>query len=408
VVVEYGEHLGRLGEGTIAHAILPKEEEDYTGTVQLENLSPNTTYYYRLLVDGDPFPADHPASFKTFPEVAAHARIGFLADVFFKEEKSAPALQALSGEEPDLVLILGDWPHGDPKQLSEMRRMYRSFRNQTTTMGSEFVQHILWKVPVARVWDDHDYGTNNSDKTFPGRQEAIQAHDEYWPSYGRPNPQDGIWHKFRYGDLVEVFVLDLRSQRDPDSYLDPRFIPDNRAGSNRDELRYDPGRSMLDGDASDGYPTGQKQWLKEGLLTSTARWKIIASTVPWNPTVPKDDGWWDFMAERQELMQFIETNEINNVLVVSGDIHSGGAIDDGSHSGLPEMSVPICSPPWPLQTTCWLHGPARYLSCGDWSNGGPLETGVGYGLVTLTGDTAVVEVKSERGETLLDLSVLEE
>jgi len=408
VKVGYGEHPGMLDEKITAHTVIPREEDDYTGTIQLENLAPDTTYFYRLLVDGDPVDSETSTSFKTFPEVPSGARIGFLADIFVSEKKSAPALQALSIEVPDLVVILGDWPHMDATQLSKMRRMYRDFRNHTTVMGGEFVNHILWKFPVARVWDDHDYGTNNSDKAFLGKTEAIQAHDEYWPSYDRPNPQAGLWHKFRYGDLVEVFMLDLRSQRDPDSYRDSRYVSDGWPGANRDELRYDPARSMLDGDESDGDPKGQKQWLKDGLLTSAAKWKMVVSSVPWNPTVPKDDAWWDFMAERQELMDFIDTNEIDGVIVVSGDIHSGGAIDDGTYSGLPEMSVPICWPPRTLQTTCWLHGPARYLRCGEWSHGGPIETGVGYGLVTLTEDTAVIQTKSERGETLLELPVFQE
>jgi alkaline phosphatase D len=86
---------------------------------------------------------------------------------------------------------------------------------------------------------------------------------------------------------------------------------------------------MLDGDESDGDPKGQKQWLKDGLLTSTAQWKIIASSVPWNSTVPKDDAWWDFMAEREELMQRIDTNGIGGIIVVSGDIHTGGLLTTG-------------------------------------------------------------------------------
>jgi len=408
VEVGYGEQPNLSDETVFPQAVNPREEDDYTGLIELENLSANTMYYYRIILNGEPVQSESFPSFKTFPESASNLRIGVLADTFFSAWDSAPALQALSDDGPDLVLVLGDWPHGDKEELSDMRRMHRGFREKRTLIGRQFLEHILLKYPVAYVWDDHDYHTNNSDKTFARKGEALQAYDEYWPCYDRPNPQAGIWHKFTYGDFVEVFMLDLRSQRDLDTYKDPRYIPDNMPGANRDQLRYDPERSILDGDESDGDPKGQKQWLKDGLLTSTAQWKIIASTVAWNPTVPKDDAWWDFLAEREELMQFIETNDIAGIIFVSGDMHSGGAIDDGTYAGLPEISLPLCTRASPIQTTCFLHKPAIKSACGDWSHGGPIEMGNGYGVITLTGTAAVLEAKSETGSLLLELSLSQE
>ena len=408
VEVGYGEQPDLSDETVFPQAVNPREEDDYTGLIELENLSANTMYYYRIILNGEPVQSESFPSFKTFPESTSNATIGVLTDSAYAWWILAPALQALSDDEPDLVLVLGDWPHVSAQELSDMRRGQRGFRERRTVIGGQFLDHILLKYPVAHVWDDHDYGTNNSDKTFPAKSEALQVYDEYWPCYDRPNPQAGIWHKFTYGDFVEVFMLDLRSQRDLDTYKDPRYIPDNLPGANRDELRYDPARSMLDGDESDGDPKGQKQWLKDGLLTSTAQWKIIASTVAWNPTVPKDDAWWDFLAEREELMQFIEANDIGGIIVVSGDMHSGGAIDDGTYAGLPEISVPLCNWASSTQTTCFLHQPARKLACGDWSHGGPIEMGNGYGVITLTGSAAVLEAKSETGALLFELSLSQE
>ena len=407
VEVGYGEQPDLSDETVSYQTVIPRVEDDYTCFIELENLSANTIYYYRIIVNGEPVQSDSFPSFKTFPESTSSAKIGFLTDSFYHWYNSAPALQALSDDEPDLVLVLGDWPHGGAQVLSEMRLMHRRFRMRRTGTAGQFVDYILLKYPVAHVWDDHDYGGNDTDKTFAGKSDAVQAYDEYWPCYDRPNPQAGIWHKFKYGDFIEVFMLDLRSQRDPDSYKDPRYIPDDMPGANRYELRNDPGRSILDGDESEGDPKGQKQWLKDGLLTSTAQWKIIASSVPWNSTVPKDDAWWDFMAEREELMQFIDTNGIGGIIVVSGDIHTGGAIDDGTYGGLPEISVPICTVGG-LQPTCYLNGPPQYLGCGNWSHGGPIAVGTGYGLITLTDNAAVIEAKDKGGATLFDLSLFQE
>ena len=57
------------------------------------------------------------------------------------------------------------------------------------------------------------------------------------------------------------------------------------------------------------------------------------SSVPFNPGTKPYDAWGGFLDERGELLQFIEDNNITGVVVMTGDIHSGGAMDDGTNSG---------------------------------------------------------------------------
>lgn len=158
---------------------------------------------------------------------------------------------------------------------------------------------------------------------------------------------------------------------------------------------------MLDGDeCPENKPKGQKQWLKDGLLNSHARWKIIVSTVPWNPTTPKGDAWWDFKAEQEELLEFFKYNDITGLIMVSGDIHTGGAIDDGANSGIPEMSVPATNLAGE-GTSCRLNNPLQDLGCGEWSHGFS-DAGSGYGLITLTPDSALIEARNEKGRIVRD------
>ena len=117
-------------------------------------------------------------------------------------------------------------------------------------------------------------------------------------------------------------MLDLRSQRDPNSVSDS------------------PSKSILGAE--------QKAWMKEGLLRATATWKFIMSTVPFNPTSKRSDSWAAFQTERHEIVEFIETNGISNVIIISGDIHSGGALDNGINSG---------SQSFLLHTQIFLHVP---------------------------------------------------
>ena len=110
--------------------------------------------------------------------------------------------------------------------------------------------------------------------------------------------------------------------------------------------------------------------------------------MPWNPTVPKQDAWHGFQTEQQELVDFINSEGITGVIFLSGDLHLGGAIDDGSNAYLPEMNVPHTNNRGD-DTTC-----GGEDVCGAWSEGWD-PGGGGYGLVTVSPDSVLLQVKDE-------------
>ncbi len=68
----------------------------------------------------------------------------------------------------------------------------------------------------------------------------------------------------------------------------------------------------------------QFEWLTNELRTSQARWKVIGNQVmvmPWKG-VPSDDAWDGYSEERNRLLRYIKDNDINNLIVLTGDIHS--------------------------------------------------------------------------------------
>ena len=158
---------------------------------------------------------------------------------------------------------------------------------------------------------------NDIDKTYPDWNLTQQVFEEYVPRYTLPSVTPGIWQKFSYAQ-ADFFVLDCRSQRDP------KTDPD------------DANKSMLDGNNLG--TAGQLQWLEDGLLSSTARWKIIFTSVVTNPTTKFPDGWAGYQTEWNSLKNFINTNDIRGVVFISGDLHMG-AIDNGITAGFPELCV---------------------------------------------------------------------
>lgn len=374
VQIRYAPVLEPLGDVT-SDAVLTESDDDFTGKIVIGDLTPNTSYQYTIVVNGVDTSFLSAPRFKTFPLADSVAAFSFGVLTDLNDNRVAPAMGALAQEAPDFVVILGDYDHRNPETLEEMRTMHREVREEAAS-GPDLRDQILRQFPVSHVWDDHDYGTNDADKNFAAKADALKAFDEYWPTYNRPNGGNGIWYQFKYGALADVYMLDLRYQRDAGR------DPDNAS------------KSMLDGD---NIADGQKAWLKDSLRTSAATWKFIASTVPWNPTVPKQDTWNGFQTEQRELVDFIQDEAITGVIFFSGDIHLGGAIDDGSNAYFPELNAPHTNN-LSNNTTC-----GGSAVCGAWSEGWD-PGGGGYGLVSVSRDAALLQVKDEAGSVRFSLT----
>ena len=390
--------------GTATLVTATAQDDDLTGIFELGRLRADTCYSYEVEVDGVVVPDSDDQRFCTLPSIVDSLKIGLLGDLDKRLWIEAPAIAELADRQPDILLLVGDWDHRDPEDVDELWQMHRENRDPNKLAAQPLIDHFFNKVPIIYTWDDHDYGGNNSDRLSRLREDALRAYDDYWPANGRFEGQAGIWHKYSVGDLADVIMLDTRSQRDPDTYLDPRFVPDRTEGSNRGKLRDDPARSMLDGTAQpEGMSTGQKAWLKESLLTSPALWKVVVSSVTWNGTTVKDDAWWDFRAERNELVSFIQSNGITGVIFVTADLHTGGGIDDGTNANFPEVTIPSANlnQDEAGSPSCAIHPtPDSTLrtSCGDWSHG-LYEHGSGYGLITLDRTQATIETVNLLGGT---------
>lgn len=347
-------------------------ENDYTVQTSLSGLLSETTYYYRVLVDDIVQTFLPPAHFVTFPPNNAVTDFSFVviadADNSRKTGAPAPILAEIAALQPApaFVMQIGDWDHRDPATQSDppdiafWRTMHKDVLADDAA-GQDFAQYIAPNFPLFHMWDDHDYGANSGYKDVPWKALATKAFKEYFPLPPLANPTAGLWFTFRYAQ-AQFFMLDLRSQRDSGD------LPD------------DANKSML---AGDPIANDQKTWLKQALSTSTARWKFIISTVSWNPTVVKPfDAWYAYQTERQELSDYIQQNNISGVVFISGDLHTGGAIDDGQNSAFPEISVPNMNlgVAWTGTLGC-----TSSTYCGTWSEGwySGTETN-GYALITIT------------------------
>jgi len=357
---------------------------DFTAIIPLTNLTAETTYYLRVLVNGllqntlPPYP-----SFSTFPPPGSSRSFTFvvLSDFFNVTDLNRDVLtfQYASAFAPAFAFIGGDFDHRNPGPLDVKRRMFRDLYDSKTPHMSGFVPLILQKMPIAHQWDDHDAGRNNVDRTYPNWNLSQQVFQEYVPTYPLPGVSPaGIWQKFSYAQ-AECFILDCRSQRDPEDDPD------------------DSNKSMLDGNSLGA--TGQLQWLKDGLLASTAKWKVIFTSVTTNQSTKYPDGWAGYLTEWNDLKNFINSNQIGGVVFISGDLHLG-AIDNGSSSGFPEMCVAAPDSrrdPYDCPTA----------GEGVWSEGDFQDPCSGFGVVTVmeNPDRLLLQAVDEYGATRVAYTV---
>jgi len=388
VAVEYS-LFSDLHGSTVTTIQPTSADDDYTVHVPLSGLLEDTRYYYTVQIDGDRLEMPAYPTFVTFPDPDSTVTFHFsiVSDASSFPSTSGIVYKYVDRTDPAFVLRIGDFDHrnpssqSNPSDIEDWRTMHKDMIRDTA-VGREFARSVGRYYPVISMWDDHDYGANSGDKNAEWKPIATQAFREYHPNYPAVNPEGGLWFSFRYAQ-AEFFVLDLRSQRD--------YFWDE---DNED-------KSMLDGDLIEN---DQKKWLLRSLSNSTATWKFIVSTVSWNTTVLQSDAWVGYQTERTEIMDYISINAIENVIVISGDIHTGGAIDDGTHAGLPEMSVPHFNNLVPMYKS----GCSTPFDCGDWSEGWINGDGnPGMAQVTVRGNSSVIlHTWSDKGQNQISLEVM--
>ena len=292
--------------------------------IQATGLAPNTQYYYALEIEGR-LDLDHRGQFKTFPEGPASFTFAFGSCA--ETGSSHPVFETIRSLHPLFFLHLGDLHYRDIGADDPNR-----FRAAYDTVLASATQAALYQdVPLVYMWDDHDYGPNDSAAAAPGRRAARLTYQEYVPHYPLPAGSGDVplYQAFTVG-RARVILTDLRSEKSPDP-PSPGCDPNN------------PNKTLL-GEA-------QKSWLKQELLSARDRYPLVvwASTSAWFPEL--SDGWRCYAVERREIADFIKQNQITNLVMLSGDLHITG-IDDGAHTdfsnrggGFPEMvSSPLDRP----------------------------------------------------------------
>jgi alkaline phosphatase D len=282
-----------LGAARRSAPVRATAASDHTARIVVGGLAPATRYYYRLLVDGIP---DRyrltPFSTHTAPAGTAPFRLAFGSCARHQLDSEQSIFQAIREAGPDLFFWLGDNIYADSASDWVFAEDYRRQRAIDSTLS------LLRSTPELAIWDDHDFGINNSDATNPIREASLAAFRNYWanPSFGLPDCP-GVFFQYAYGG-VDFFMLDGRYYRTPND------APDG------------PSKQFLG--------PRQNEWLREALRASRSPFKVLACGSGWSrEDGPQGDTWAAFLYERDALFDFIRDEKIEGVFLLSGDTHFG-------------------------------------------------------------------------------------
>ncbi|MBI1287717.1 MAG: T9SS type A sorting domain-containing protein [Flavobacteriales bacterium] len=304
---------------------------DWTINVDVTGLDPDSWYYYDFEYNGD-----HSLIGRTHTAPVGgvdHLRFAVLSCQNY-EHGYYHAYRDLAGRNDiDCILFLGDYiyeyevggysanisgrtnePVNEIISLSDYRTRYSLYKLDPDLRDAH------QQYPFIVIWDDHESANNsytdgaqNHTPATEGpwsdrKAHSIQANTEWLPvRLPDANHPEKRFRKFEFGDLAELEMLDTRLyDRD-----------EQGSGSDQD-------RSLM------GYE--QRHWLYDNLENATTKWKVIGQQVMMAPLTAfgfpiNNDQWDGYPAERDSLFNFIATNNIDNTVVLTGDIHTSWAND---------------------------------------------------------------------------------
>jgi alkaline phosphatase D len=238
----------------------------------------------------------------------------------------------------DAVLHLGDYlyEYGPETYQDGMVMRPHAPNHEIVTLLDYRTRHGQYKTdpdlqeahrqhPFITIWDDHETtndtwrdGAENHTEAAEGtwhdrKLAAMTAYHEWMPIRDLdPNDLSKIYRAFSFGDLLDLIMLETRMNRDEQ----------NRAQAANEA------RTLLG--------PAQTVWLEQQLSRSMSRgasWRLLGQQVMFgNLQLPiigmlNADQWDGYQASRNRILDHVENEGIDNLIVLTGDIHSAWAMD---------------------------------------------------------------------------------
>ncbi|MFT3716224.1 MAG: alkaline phosphatase D family protein [Gordonia sp. (in: high G+C Gram-positive bacteria)] len=330
---------------------------DHTVKVDVSGLAPATQYWYRFRACGATSPVGRTKTAPPADTDPSKIRFGVVSCSNWEAGYFVSYRKLAERKNLDAVVHLGDYiyeygageygghdgsvrthdPRHDIVSLADYRIRHAQYKTDADLQAAHRTH------PFICTWDDHESadnswsgGAENHDPRTQGpwaprKAHADQAYYEWMPV--RPQVDENgrhLYRRFRYGTLLELNMLDLRTYRTEQ-----------------------PSMTSTESESSTATITGARQmnWVTNSIETSTTRWQIIGNSVMITPVVipPLDpartraltdllgvpahgvpfntDSWDGYQADRQKLLTAIDKSGKRNTVFITGDIHMSWACE---------------------------------------------------------------------------------
>ena len=251
-----------LADARVTDWVTVDEQTDFAHVFELTGLTPATPWHFASETHraGEASP-DRPlhGSFTTAPLPQAPARVSFVVVTgqMYKDVDSPDGYliyEAMARLKPDFIILTGDtvyYDNEDPVATTVPLARYHWQRMYSYPLLVQF--HL--RVPGYWEKDDHDTYYNDCWPTMQAEAMRPFTYQDGQRVFREQVPaSDSPYRTVRWGKGLEVWLTEGRDFRSPNN---------------------DP-----DGPAKSIWGAQQKQWLKESLLASDARWKVLVSPTP--------------------------------------------------------------------------------------------------------------------------------
>ncbi|MFT4084914.1 MAG: alkaline phosphatase D family protein [Nocardioides sp.] len=342
---------------------------DHTVKVDARGLRPARWYYYRFHANGHASPVGRTRTAPATDSSPGHVRFGVVSCANLQAGWFHAYRGLADRDDLHAIVHLGDYlyeygpgeygygvddidvrthrPAHEIVTLADYRQRHAQYKQDPD------LRRLHARYAFIATWDDHEVandawsgGAENHQPATEGsyaarKAAAHRAYDEWMPVRlsGTSALGDGtrIYRRLRFGTLLELSMLDLRTYRTEQGSQATTGDPD----------------ATITG-------TAQLDWLKAG-LDHPVQWKIVGNPVMIAPvdfgTLPNDvvdavgsvtgdvlppdglaynvDQWDGYTADRKRLYAHLRDHQISDVVFITGDIHSGWAcelpVDPGSY-----------------------------------------------------------------------------
>ncbi|MFF9591127.1 alkaline phosphatase D family protein [Streptomyces sp. NPDC014646] len=323
-------------------------EFDHSVHVEVKGLESDRVLYYRFRAGSWTSPVGRT---RTAPARGARNSSLRLAAVSCQAYHDGyfTAYRHLADEDVSAVFHLGDYLYeyavtatGGARNHTD-RTLPAHFNRETITLEDYRLRYGLYKSdpdlraahaahPFVVTWDDHEtennYAGGTPENDVPPEEFLLRraaAYRAYWENQPlrlpqRPTgPDMRLYRRLHFGTLAQFDILDTRQYRSDQAYGDgwQKPGPDSE----------DPSRTM----------TGatQERWLLDGWRASKATWNVLPQQVVMarRKDVPTDafklsmDAWDGYPASRARILNGAEAARIENLMVLTGDVHVNYGFD---------------------------------------------------------------------------------